>query len=197
MPHPADKSTIVKASAEEAAHSAEQNGEWAGFPSQFTSACTVFHRFFGVFCGKHACAPISSPRVGIESNSMAHRSVTLFTMNDRIVTQWYELFLDLWNQRYRIEQQPREWLAELWKAFGGDPLAAEEPSVIVTALLLRVRADFVALDRATRALGQAGHDGALAQLRQEACRIHDRWAAVFRAERVSDSHGAGFALVTD
>lgn len=121
----------------------------------------------------------------------------LLTMKDHIVAQWYELFLDLWNQRYRIEQQPQEWLADLWKAFGGDPLATEEPSVIVTALLLHVRADFIALDRAMRALGHVGRDGALAQLRQDARNLHDRWAAVFRAERVPDSRAAGFAMVTD
>ena len=104
--------------------------------------------------------------------------------DDSLTAQWYELFLDLWNKRYRLEQQPREWLIELWRHFGGNPLGVDEPSVIVTAVLLRVREDFIALDRAARELGDLD-DETLNRLRTDARALHDRWAAVFRADLVT------------
>lgn len=104
--------------------------------------------------------------------------------NDHVSAQWYDLFLDLWNMRYKLEQQPRSWLAEMWRHFGGDPLSADESSVIVTAMLLRVRSEFVALDRSLRDEGFYD-EAALARLRRAAAALHDRWAAVFRAERIA------------
>ncbi|HET8773560.1 MAG TPA: hypothetical protein VFP80_07210 [Thermoanaerobaculia bacterium] len=106
------------------------------------------------------------------------------TTDDSVTAQWYELFLDLWNKRYRLEQKPREWLMELWWHFGGNPLGLDEPSVIVTAVLLRVREDFIALDRATREPGEID-DEMLHRLRTDAQALHDRWAAVFRADLVA------------
>lgn len=103
---------------------------------------------------------------------------------DRVAAQWYDLFLDLWNMRYKLEQQPRAWLAEMWKHFGGDPIAADEPSVLVTAMLLQVRSEFVALDRSSRDEGLAS-DEALDRLRKAALELHNRWAALFRAERIA------------
>lgn len=103
---------------------------------------------------------------------------------DRVAAQWYDLFLDLWNMRYKLEQQPRSWLSELWKQFGGDPISADESSVLVTAMLLQVRSEFVALDRSSRDEGLAD-DQALDRLRKAALALHDRWASVFRAERIA------------
>lgn len=55
---------------------------------------------------------------------------------------------------------------------------------------MRVRADFVALDRATRDMGGSS-DEALAKLHDDARGVHDRWAAVFRAERAATPSPGG------
>lgn len=99
---------------------------------------------------------------------------------DPIVTAWYDLFLDLWNLRNRLENVKGEVLEGLWKEYGGDSVPLEDRSVIVTSLLLVVRHEFVELDRAARSDGQLSDEG-IQRFREQAREIHDRWAERFRA----------------
>ena len=103
---------------------------------------------------------------------------------DPIVTAWYDLFLDLWNLRNRLESVKGEVLEGLWKEYGGDSVALEDRSVIVTSLLLVVRHEFVELDRSARSEGQLSDEG-IQRLRERARDIHDQWAERFRAAFVT------------
>lgn len=98
---------------------------------------------------------------------------------DAIVAEWYDLFLDLWTQRNRLEWASRDVLERLWREHGGDAVPSEDPSVIVTGLLLRVRGEFLDLHRAARRPGELPH-ASVHLLRERAQEIHDRWDAIFR-----------------
>ncbi len=96
-----------------------------------------------------------------------------------IVAEWYDLFLDLWNQRNRLEWASRRVLERLWREHGGDAVPSEDPGVIVTSLLLRVRSEFLDLHRSARRPGELPH-ASVHLLRERAQQIHDRWDAIFR-----------------